>query len=496
MAVTDFVAAIEFSSTRMYGIAGKTTETKSLQVLAFYETSATSYMKKGVVYNIEKATLAIKSIIAQLELQLGSKIAQIYIGINGQSMRTLKSSVVKDCLPDNVVKSEHIYAMADSNYNEITNDKSIALIDSIPQEYKMGADARLDPIGIKVNDLLEANYVNIIGRNSLIDNIELCFANIDVSIANYIPSQKAVAELLLSDEDRNHGCAFIDFGAETTTLSIYKSKVLRYFVVIPLGGNNLTKDLKHLKVDRNRAEVLKQSHGNVYAIEENSKNPQTIFLNENSKEEVTIQSINNLLKARQEEIIKNVWNQMQLSGYIEQINAGIIISGGASKMSGLIDLIKQICKTDRVKIAEKNDIEIEYSKIVRENFNKQDANRITIPLSLLLGDRLNCAPVVERTAPTLFEAQELIERQDSLTDKIAEEQEKLQLESERRAREMEEERARNKAIEEEQRRIKEQEERLKEKEKDKEKSGFIKLFKRVSDSFSSFKDSVTSDDDK
>ena len=93
MAMTEFIAAVELSSTRISGIAGKKNEDGTLQVLAYAQEEATSYMRKGLVYNIDKTSQSLIDIIKNLEETLDSKIAKVYVGISGQSVHTIKSVI-------------------------------------------------------------------------------------------------------------------------------------------------------------------------------------------------------------------------------------------------------------------------------------------------------------------------------------------------------------------------------------------------------------------
>ena len=91
MATTDFIAAIELSSSRISGMAGQKNVDGSINVMAYAYEDARLFIRKGQIFNIDKAKAALSSVIRQLEVQLGSSIAKVYVGIGGQSMRTVKN---------------------------------------------------------------------------------------------------------------------------------------------------------------------------------------------------------------------------------------------------------------------------------------------------------------------------------------------------------------------------------------------------------------------
>lgn len=418
MAVTEFVAAIDISSTRMYGIVGKKTLDGSLQILAFNETSTSSFMKKGVIYNIEKATMAIKSVVEQLELQLRGRIEQIYVGINAQSMQSKLNTVELNFDAPTVIDQSHIDDITDINSNQLSLENNYKLISVYPQEYNIGVDSRDVPKGIKTSKPLVGNYVNIISNNKVIDNINSCFDNLEVELADLTPSHIAAAELLISNEEKEAGCAFVNFGAETTTISIYKNKKIRNLVVIPIGGNTLTRDLTSLKIIMDRAEDIKLRVGDVCYNEADENKQKTIYKAPNSSEELSYEDINNILSYRQNEIIQNVWNQIQKSKFANELNEGIIYTGGASKIRGLKEMIQSVTKFNKVKEATLQPLHVTHSEMIEKLIGQVDHNRMYMCYSMLLLAKNNCAPKVKGANRELFAEEELINNQNKDSDNI------------------------------------------------------------------------------
>ncbi len=476
MAVTEFIAAIDISSTKMYGIVGRKEPDGSLQILAFNETSSSSFMKKGIIYNIDKASMAMKSVIKQLKLQLNSDIRQIYVGINAQSMITKENSIRLDFDNPTVIEQAHIDEITDQNGNKVLQDKSYTLIDVYPQEYKIGLDSRDIPKGIQTSKPLIGNFVNVISSNRVENSIDLCFEKlnndegINIALADLTSSHIASAELLLSGEEKEAGCAFVNFGAETTAVSIYQNNKLRSFTVIPLGGRNLTKDLTLLKIIESRAEDIKYKYGNVFVDDSKDIKDETIYKEVNSNEELKAKDINNLIAARQQEIIQNVWYQIQKSKYANNLNAGIIYTGGAGKIVGMKPLIQRITKFTKVKEATLQPLRVNYSSVINSLIDPIEDSRLYMIYSLLLLGNINCAPKVIGQSGSLFGGETLIEDQEKDKAALEEEAKKIKEEEEEaaRAKELQEQRER----EEKARLAKE-----KDKEEKKKKQGFWNTIK-------------------
>ena len=136
MATTDFIAAIELSSSKISGIAGKKNSDGSIQVLAYAREDASPFIHKGAIYNIDKAAQALTSIINKLEGQLNNSIAKVYVGIGGQSLRTVRNVVSRDLEEEAIISEELVSAIGDENIAVPVVDMDI--LDVAPQEYKVG----------------------------------------------------------------------------------------------------------------------------------------------------------------------------------------------------------------------------------------------------------------------------------------------------------------------------------------------------------------------
>ena len=169
-------------------------------------------------------------------------------------------------------------------------------------------------------------------------------------------SPLALADFVLTDTDKRAGCVLVDFGYDTTTVSIYKNKILRNLTVIPIGGNNITLDLANvLKLELADAERLKVLYGCAFNNPSKDKDymEEKISFPELGKE-IDRPLFDDIVVARVEEIVENVVNVIKSSGYDSQLFSGVVITGGASKLRGLPDLIEERCKDMKVKVVKNN----------------------------------------------------------------------------------------------------------------------------------------------
>ena len=113
----EFIVAIELGSSKITGIAGKKNLDGSISILAVVKEDATSCIRKGVVYNIDKTVVCLTNIIKKLETALKTKIAHVYVGVGGQSIRSMKNVIVKEFTPEAIVTQEMVDELMDANRN-------------------------------------------------------------------------------------------------------------------------------------------------------------------------------------------------------------------------------------------------------------------------------------------------------------------------------------------------------------------------------------------
>lgn len=401
MAITEFIAAIELSSTRLAGIAGRKNHDRSISVLAYADEDATAFVRKGAVYNIDKTAIALTSVIRSLEDKLKCSINKVYVGIGGRSLRTLAGCVTRSLKEESVISQELVDAIGDENLQATWPDQSI--LDVAPQEYDIDNTLQADPVGVTGKHIV-GRFLNIVARTALKRNVELSFEQAKISIADLLVSPVALARVVLSDGEMRAGCALVDCGAETTTVAVYKGNLLRYLSVIPLGGNNITRDIATLQLEEEEAEQLKLQYADACYEEEDDEAACSLP----DGRDIELAKLNAIVGARAEEILANVWHQLQLSGYETQLYAGVVFTGGASNLKNLEEAFRKVQQTvSKIKTVHTPRIAVKGC----ENCLPQESRCLTL-YGLLAAGTENCAkppkveenskPITDNTGQTLL----------------------------------------------------------------------------------------------
>ena len=388
MAQKNFIVAIELGSTKITGIAGQNKPDGTIAVLAVVREDATQCIRKGVVYNIDKTVQCITSIIQKLRNQLHANIKHVFIGVGGQSIHSVRNVIIRETQEAEPIKQDMVLDMMDNNRSMEYPEKEI--LDVVVQEYRADSLLQTDPVGVLCSHL-EGNFLNILQSRLHYNKLNTCFENAGIKIAEMYLAPFALADAVLTPIEKRSGCVLVDMGADTTMVMVYHKDIVRHIAVIPLGGNNITKDLCSLQIDENEAENMKLRFASAYTPEDEMDS----MLKYDIDSERKVDSIRfiELVEARVQEIIANVWNQVP-EDFADKLVGGIILTGGGSNMKNIERAFKEHTKIDKVRIAKFVNMTISSTN---SEVNAKDGTMNTIIGLLAKGDQ-NCWMPEEKKA--------------------------------------------------------------------------------------------------
>ena len=377
----DFIVAIELGSSKVTGIAGQKQPDGSISVLALVKEDSSSFIRKGVVYNIDKTAQCLTSIIKKLETQLKTRITQVFVGVGGQSVRSVKNSISKNLPADSIITQDMVLDLMDSNWNLDYPEQKI--LDVAEQEYKVDSQLQMDPVGIRATHL-EGNFLNIIERKSFFLNLNKCFEAAKINVADMYLAPLALANVVLTEAEKRSGCTLVDIGADTTTVSVFWKNVLRHLAVIPLGSNNVTKDIASLQMEESDAEQMKLKYGSAFT--DNNDIDPNLKYSIDADRQIESRKFIEIVEGRMEEIIENVRYQIPAE-YYDKMLGGIVITGGGSNMKNIEQAFTTHTHIEKIRVAKTVNVTINSN-------NEQLKSRIGMfntVLGLLAKGDLNCA---------------------------------------------------------------------------------------------------------
>jgi cell division protein FtsA len=280
-----------------------------------------------------------------LEKQLKTAITQVYVGVGGQSIRSIHNVISRDLPSETVVTQDMVIELMDANRNVNYPDQEI--LDAAVQEYKVDSQYQLDPVGIQCTHI-EGNFLNILQRKAFYKNLNKCFENAGINVAEMYLAPLALADSVLTEAERRSGCALVDLGADTTTVSVYSKNILRHLAVIPLGFNNIIKDIASLQMEESVAEHMMLKYGRAYTDNNDIDNNMKYSID--SDRQIEARKFIEIVEGRLEEIVANVWCQVP-EDYCDKLLGGIILTGGGSNMKDIECAFQNYTHIEKIRIA-------------------------------------------------------------------------------------------------------------------------------------------------
>ena len=392
MAAKEFIVAIELGSSKMTGIAGKKNLDGSISVLAVVKEDSSTFIRKGVIYNIDKTAQCISNIVKKLTSILKTNIAHVYVGVGGQSIRSVKNVIVKNLPADTIVTAEMVTELMDENRS--MNYDDLQMLEVVDQEYRVDSQLQLDPVGIRASRL-EGNYLNILERKSFFLNLSKCFEIAGINVVEMYTAPVELGNVVLTEAEKRSGCALIDLGADTTTVAVYSKNVMRHLAVIPLGSNNITKDIASLQMEESDAEKMKLKYASAYT--DSSEIDDTLKYSIDQDRQVESRKFIDIVEGRLEEIIVNVREQIPQE-YYDKLLGGIILTGGGANMKNIEKAFANYTRFEKIRTAKFVTLSINSS----EPAIKAHDCMMNTALGLLAKGYMNCAGAELNTNRDLF----------------------------------------------------------------------------------------------
>ena len=350
----EYFVAVDLGTNHIKGMVARKNEEGKLEILAS-ESVDSKGIRNGMVANMSDAAFAVRRVLTLLENKeplrsLNATIEQIYVGLGGKSLKTFEHTVTR-VLPydDEEVTQAMIDEMQEECWHlpidiksESGEIKQVEILEVRAQEFLVDDCTEQNPVGFICRNL-QGKYRVVFALADLRRN--LCKAILEkasVKIAGMFISPMVMAEAMLTPKEKELGAVFLDFGAGTTSVSVYQNHYLRYVAVVPFGGNELTEDLKELKLVAEDAEDMKVECGNALAeLEKDVK----IYISPASSSaqglEISSQLMASILEERLKEILGYVGKYLEKSAYASRLGAGAVIGGGASKLKNIQKLVSR-----------------------------------------------------------------------------------------------------------------------------------------------------------
>jgi len=332
--------AIDIGSTKICAIIAEISDTHEVTIQGHGITKSQG-IKKGAITNIELASKAIKKAINDAKRIAGSNITSATVSISNAYAKSLNSTGVVNIPHKDISIKEIKRVMTTALYNaNVPNEYEVVHV--LPYNFRVDdQDFIEDPFGMNASRM-EVDVNIIMTQKSNLSNLKKAVRSAGVEIDGIVLSGYASAIATIDEDEKELGAAVIDLGGQTSNLVIHAGNSIRYNDFLGVGSNHITNDLSMaLHTPLQIAENVKIRHGNLVETS-NEMIELPIIGDEENKNGVSLEIVHSVIFSRVEEALMLLAKSLEKSALQEQIGAGIILTGGMTKLKGIRELAQAI----------------------------------------------------------------------------------------------------------------------------------------------------------
>ena len=333
----NLITGLDIGTSKVVALIGEVTADGQLEIIAIGRHPSRG-LKRGVVVDIEATVDSIQRAVQEAELMAGCDVRTVYTGVAGSHIRSLNSHGIVAIRDHEVTQADVDRVLDAAKAVAIPADQKILHV--LPQEFVIDNQGSIrEPIGMS-GVRLEARVHIVTSSVSAAQNITKCIRRCGLDVSDIILEQLASSHAVLTDDEKELGVCLVDIGGGTTDIAIFYEGSIQYTAVIPIAGDQVTNDIAMaLRTPTKSAELIKIKYG--CALPELA-DPNLMIdvssVNERAGRQISSKALADVVSARYEELFLLVRNELRRSGFEDVIAAGIVLTGGASRVTGALEL--------------------------------------------------------------------------------------------------------------------------------------------------------------
>ena len=336
----DVVVGLDIGTAKIMAVVAEVLPGGELK-LAGLGVAPSNGLKRGVVVNIDATVQSIQQALKEAELMADCKIQRVYTGITGSHIRGLNSSGMVAVKDKEVTAADVARVVETAKAINISSDQRLLLVE--PQEFVIDGQDVKEPIGMS-GIRLEAKIHIVTGAQSAAENIIKCVRRCGLEVEQLVLNPSASSHAVLTEDEKDLGVAIVDIGAGTTDVAVFTDGAIRHTAVIPIAGDLITSDIAMaLRTPTKDAEEIKIEYGVAkQLLADPTENLEVPGLGDRGPRMLSRQALAGVIEPRIEEIYSLVHQVLRESGCEELLSSGIVITGGAAVMPGMVELGEDI----------------------------------------------------------------------------------------------------------------------------------------------------------
>lgn len=339
----NLIVGLDIGTSKVVSIVGEVKNDNHVEIIGVGSHPSRG-LKRGVVVNIESTVQAIQRATEEAELMAGCEIHSCYTGIAGSHISSFNSHGIVAIRDTEVTQADVDRVIDAAKAVAIPADQKILHI--LPQEYIIDSqDSIREPIGMS-GVRLEAKVHMVTGSVSAAQNIVKCVRRCGLEVGDIVLEQLASSHSVLTDDEKELGICLVDIGGGTTDIAIFIDGAIRHSAVIPIAGDQVTNDVAvALRTPTQSAEAIKINHS-AALVELTHPNEliEVPGVKERTAKQISRKALAEVVEARYEELFTLILAELRRSGFEDLVAAGIVLTGGASKVEGGLELAERTFK--------------------------------------------------------------------------------------------------------------------------------------------------------
>ena len=337
----NLIVGLDIGTSKVVAIVGEITTEGEIDIIGLGSHPSRG-LKKGVVVNIESTVQSIQRAVEEAELMAGCQINSVYAGIAGSHIKSINSHGIV-AIKDREVSDMDLDRVIDAaRAVAIPADQRILHI--LPQEFIVDEQEGIrEPIGMS-GVRLEAKVHLVTGAVGAAQNIIKCVRRCGLEVDDIILEQLASSYSILTDDEKELGVCLVDIGGGTTDIAVFADGAIRHTAVIPIAGDQVTNDIAvALRTPTQYADEIKIKYA--CALRQLANADETIevpSVGDRPPRKLSRQTLAEVVEPRYDELLTLVQAELRKSGFEDIIAAGVVLTGGSSKMDGVVDLAEEI----------------------------------------------------------------------------------------------------------------------------------------------------------
>jgi cell division protein FtsA len=335
------LVGLDIGTSKVVVLVGQVQPDQSVQIIGIGKRPSLG-MKKGVVVNIESTVQAIERAIEEAELMSGCQIHSVFAGIAGNHIRGMNSRGIVG-IRDREVTVVDIERVIDAAQAvAIPADQKVLHI--LPQEYLIDSQEGIrEPLGMS-GVRLEANVHLVTCAANSVQNIEKCVRRCGLDVETVILEQLASSYAVLTEDEKELGVCLVDIGGGTTDVAVFTGGSIRFTTVIPIAGDQVTNDIAMaLRTPTAHAEEVKRQYGCAMAqLTSGDDVIKVRSVGDRACRSLSRHALADVIEPRFEELFSLIASELHRAGFSEVLATGIVLTGGSSKMHGVVELAEEV----------------------------------------------------------------------------------------------------------------------------------------------------------